>query len=151
VTGHIHPTIMPTHARKPVEHPLLPGEAKGILSLIAFLFGSSGVLFLLAVVVLLGGKAAGAEWVPEVAVSPLRAVIMCLVAIGYLATARLLTERRRLGGMLGFAFIGLSIVGEVISPDPIGAVDVLWPAGLLVALAFSWTHLTDTGSPPPKF
>jgi hypothetical protein len=132
---------MPTPARKPVEHPLLPGEANTVLSIVAFLYGSSGALYLLGALLVLGGKVAGAAWVADVVVHPLGVVLTLILPIGYLATAWLLMRRRRLGGALGLGFAALSLVGQFTSTDPVGAIDVLWPAALLVALAFSWTHL----------
>lgn len=138
---------MPTHSRRPVEHPLLPGEANSILAVVAFLFGSSGVLVVLGLVILLVGKLAGWRVVASVAVHPLGVSITLIVAVGYVATAWLLARRRRLGGMLGLWFIGLSFVGELLSLEPIGVLDVLWPAALLVALALSWSHLSGDRSP----
>lgn len=134
---------MRLHERKSVEHPLLPEEANAVLSIVAFLFASSGAFYLLALLVVMGGKLVGAKEAVAFVLPPLAVGIALLVAGGYLATAWLLAHRRRLGGVLGLGFTFLSIVGELFAPDPVGALDILLPAGLLVGLALSWTHLDD--------
>jgi hypothetical protein len=141
VTLHFHPTIMPTPSRKPVEHPLLPGEASSVLSVVAFLYGSSGALYLIGLLFLVGGKIAGASWAADAVFRPLGTIITIIVVTGYLATGWLLMRRRRLGGMLGLGFTVLSLVQPFLSEGPVSAIAVLVPAALLVGLALAWTHL----------
>lgn len=131
-----------TSSRSPT---LLPNEASTVVSVVGFLFGSSGALVLLVLVVGVIGKSAGWEVMRNVEVSPLAVVIRGAVAVGYLWTAWLLFRGLRLGGYIGVAILALSFVPPVLAGHPWSLSAVWLPLGGAVALALSWPHLSARG------
>ncbi len=119
------------------QHPLLPDEARTALTIVTFMFGSTGVF--LAVVALIGllggsGKADGIPgWVY---------VIMLAIAGGYLWIARLLSKRRKLGGVLGIVILGLSVLSR-LGAGGVTIFDIALPMLGAIGLAFSWSYLDD--------
>jgi len=124
-------------------HALLPGEASTALSVVTFLFASDGVLSLVFVAVGLGGKLAGWSLMADVAINPLVVLLRVGIASGYLWTAWLLSKRRELGGVLGLAFLGLSILPRLLAGGRIIGGSLLIPVLEAIALALAWSYLND--------
>ena len=134
---------MTTRRASTVEHPLLPSEANTVLSVVVFLFASGGALSLLGFVVVVVGKLARWELLRGIEITVVAVLIRLIAAVGFLWTARLLNQRRRLGGLLGLAFVGLDIVTQLLAGPRVAAAPLIIPVAAAVALAFAWTHLTD--------
>lgn len=140
---------MRSRPAKTANHTLLPDEASTALNVVTFLFAADGVLSLVLLAVLYGGKLAGWSAMADVAFTPLILLLRLAVAAGYLWTAWLLSRRRALGGVLGLAFLGLSVVPHLLLGGPLLSGRLLIPIGEAIALALAWTYL-DEGDAPAR-
>ena len=139
----VSPTHMRSRQAKSANHALLPGEASTALSVVTFLFASDGVISLVFIAVGLGGKLAGWSLMADVPINPLVVLLRVGIAAGYLWTAWLLAKRRELGGVLGLAFLGLSIVPRLLAGGRLIGGNLLIPVLEAVALALAWSYLDD--------
>lgn len=128
---------------KAPDHPLLPGEASTVLNIVTFLFASGGALLMLLLLIGLVGKLLGWGLMASITVNPWAVLLRGSVAAGYLWTAWLLSRRRTLGGVLGLAFLALSIVPPLLFGGNINRGDLLISVLGAVGLALSWSYLDD--------
>lgn len=128
---------------KAPNHPLLPGEASTVLNVVTFLFASGGALLMVLLIVGLVGKLLGWSLMASITVNPWAVLLRGSVAAGYLWTAWLLSRRRTLGGILGLAFLALSIVPPLLFGGTLNRGDLLLSVLGAVGLAFSWSYLND--------
>ena len=125
--------------------PLLPSEASSIVSLVAGLFGLSGVFSLLGLVVVFARYATAARVVPLSATTFLWLGLSVAVNVCYCVTAKWLYEGRQRGAYLAMAALAVSLARTLSAeqrPDTLG---VLFTVTMLVGLALAWPHLSDVG------
>ena len=128
---------------KSANHALLPGEASTALSVVTFLFEWDGIISLVLIAVGLGGKLAGWSLMADVPINPLVVLLRVGIAAGYLWTAWLLSRRRELGGVLGLAFLGLSVVPRLMTGGRVIGGGLLIPVLEAIALALAWSYLDE--------
>lgn len=114
-----------------------------MLSVVTFLFASSGVVMLLLLGVGVVGKLVGWSLMDSITINPLVLLIRVAVAGGYLWTAWLLSERRKLGGFLGLGFLALSIVPRLLLGGNFVSSYLLIEVLGAVGIAMSWTYLSE--------
>jgi hypothetical protein len=123
---------------------LLPGEASTALSVISFLFISSGaVLLLLAGVVTIGKLL---DWSAVAGITPARFELASTAAfgVGYLWIGALLLQAKRSGALLALAVAGVQVLAVLLSP-PISVGGLIKPALMAVAIVLAWPHLSREG------
>lgn len=123
---------------------LLPGEASTLLSVIAFLFISSGVLLLLAIAVLLVGKLAGWEMLQSIPIAPLGVGVNALYGAGHCWIGALLLAAKRRGAYFALGLSGLQLTSAILSP-PVTAGSLVFPVLVILAVLLAWPHLTVAG------
>ncbi len=123
---------------------LLPGEASTALSVVAFLFISSGTLLLLLVTIVAAGKLFQWSAVESITPAPWELVRTGAFAIAYCWIGALLHKAKRLGAVLALAVAGLQVLAVVLSPA-VTLGGVLKPALMALAVVLAWPHLSRDG------
>jgi len=123
---------------------LLPGEASTALSIIAFLFISSGTVLLLLVALVVAGRLLQWSAVANITPASSTLVINAAFAFGYCWIGALLLRAKRLGAVLALTDAGVHLLAVLFSP-PVSAGGLLKPALIAIAMVLAWPHLNQNG------
>lgn len=125
--------------------PLLPSEAATIVRVVAGLFGLGGILTLLGLAAMVGGKLLGAKELADVPLNLFGVVLLAILGVAYCWTAKLLYEGRRLGAYIAIGALALNVLSLALRQPAATMSDFFIPVAALIGLAFAWPHLSDAG------